>query len=149
VLIRDPLGELDPCALLCTAQAITPEYIVSWFVPRWRVEVTFEEARAHLGLETQRQWSDLAIARTTPALLDLFSWITLVAHLVQLDQPIPVRRAAWYTKSLPTFSDAIALARQALWPCSQTFSMSLAQPDMVEIPRPLLDSFLNTLRYAA
>ena len=35
--------------------------------------------RTHLGVETQRQWSDLAIARTTPALLGLFSWTTLAA----------------------------------------------------------------------
>jgi hypothetical protein len=77
VLIRDPLGEFDPLALLCTTQAFAPHRIVAWFVQRWQVEVSFEEARTHLGLETQRQWSDLAIARTTPALLGLFSWVTL------------------------------------------------------------------------
>jgi len=54
--------------------------IIEWFVMRWQVEVTYAEARRHLGVETQRQWSDKAIACTTPALLGLFTWITLVAY---------------------------------------------------------------------
>ena len=84
ILIRDPDDEFEPLALLCTEHTLNPMLIVECFVQRWQLEVTFEEARAHLGLETQRQWSDLAIVRTTPALLGLFSWVTLAAHaLVQ------------------------------------------------------------------
>ena len=78
VLIRDPKGRFEPQALLCTDQKVRPEQIVQWFVLRWQVEVTFHEVRTHLGVETQRQWSDLAIARTTPALLGLFSLVTLL-----------------------------------------------------------------------
>ena len=80
VLIRDPEGAFDPQALLCTALDVTPEQILAWFVQRWQLEVTLEECRAHLGMETQRQWNDQAIARTTPALLGLFSLVTLLAH---------------------------------------------------------------------
>ena len=80
VLIRDPQGAFDPQALLCTDPAADPIQILEWFVLRWQLEVTFQEVRTHLGVETQRQWSDLAIARTTPALLGLFSWTTLAAH---------------------------------------------------------------------
>ena len=88
VLIRDPEGAFDPQALLCTDPAADPTQIVEWFVLRWQLEVTpyqvrgrlFQEVRTHLGMETQRQWSDLAIARTTPVLLGLFSWTTLAAH---------------------------------------------------------------------
>jgi hypothetical protein len=59
----------------------TPVDILQWFVSRWQLEVTFQDARAHLGIETQRQQrSDLAILRTTPALLGLFSLVTLGAH---------------------------------------------------------------------
>ena len=76
VLIRDPLGECDPVALLCTDPQQTSLNIITFFVQRWRLEVTFEEARRHLGIETQRQWSDKAIARTTPLLFGLFSWVT-------------------------------------------------------------------------
>ena len=79
VLIRDPLNRFAPQALLCTDLARDPARIVGWFVRRWQVEVTFQEARTHLGLETQRQWSDKAIARTTPCLLALFSIVTLLA----------------------------------------------------------------------
>lgn len=77
VLVRDPSGEHDPQAFLSTDLAATPATILGWFVSRWRVETTFQEVRAHLGVETQRQWSDLAILRTTPALLGLFSLITV------------------------------------------------------------------------
>ena len=80
VLVRDPAGEFDPQALLCTDPTVSAQQIVEWFVLRWQLEVTFHEARAHLGVETQRQWSDLAIQRTTPALLGLFSLVTLLAH---------------------------------------------------------------------
>ena len=79
VLIRDPQGKFDPQALLCTDQAVTATQIIQWFVLRWQVEVTFHEVRSHLGVETQRQWSDLAILRTTPALLGLFSLVTIFA----------------------------------------------------------------------
>ena len=61
VLIRDPQGQYEPVALLCTDQIVDAVQIVEWFVLRWSVEVTFHEVRAHLGVETQRQWSDLAI----------------------------------------------------------------------------------------
>jgi hypothetical protein len=87
-----------------------------------QIEVTFQEVRAHLGVETQRQWADQSIARTTPALLGLFSLITLLAHHFQAQQTFSVRQAAWYAKSLPTFVDAMAVVRQSLWPC--TFYMS-------------------------
>jgi hypothetical protein len=82
VLIRDPLGDYETVALLSTCLDLLPAQIAHWFVLRWQVEVTFEEARAHLGVESQRQWSDKAIARTTPVLLGLFSWVTLAAHLL-------------------------------------------------------------------
>jgi len=80
VLVRAPQGAFDPQALLCTDPSADPAQILQWFVLRWQLEVTFQEVRTHLGMETQRQWSDLAIARTTPILLGLFSWTTLAAH---------------------------------------------------------------------
>jgi hypothetical protein len=148
VLIRDPAGDLEPQALLSTDQAVLPRQIVEWFVLRWQLEVTFEEARAHLGIETQRQWSDLAILRTTPALLGLFSLVTLFAHALLHGQPLPVRQAAWYAKPLPTFVDALALVRARLWPVTFSY-LSPPQPEMVQIPRPLLHRMTATLAFAA
>jgi hypothetical protein len=81
VLVRDPTGVRDAQAFLCTNLDATPMEILGWFVSRWSIETTFQESRAHLGVETQRQWSDLAIARTTPALFGMFSLIALWAAL--------------------------------------------------------------------
>jgi hypothetical protein len=146
VLVGDPLEKFETQALLCTNLFVCPTDMVEWFVLRWRLEVTFQEARAHLGLDTQRQWSDAAIARTTPLLLGLFSWITLLAHFLSSDQTPPIRSSAWYPKSLPTFSDAIAWARLLLW--QETFRMSVPEADSVKIPRSVLLRLTDTLCYA-
>lgn len=148
VLVTDPLGNFMPQALLSTNQEVTPTQIVAWFVQRWQLEVTFEESRAHLGIETQRQWSDLAILRTTPAVLGLFALVTLLAHQLLHGQNLPVRQAAWYTKELPTFSDTLAFVRQHLWPVTISW-ISPSEPDMVKIPKALLDRLTDALAYAA
>jgi len=101
-----------------------------------------------LGIETQRQWSDLAILRSTPALLGLFSLVTLFAHELLQGQELAPRQAAWYQKSVPTFSDTLALVRQQLWPISISW-LSPARPDVVIIPKALLERFTDTLAYAA
>ena len=147
VLIRDPKGKFETRALLCTDQNIEPEQIVAWFVRRWQVEVTFQEVRTHLGVETQRQWTDLAILRTTPALLGLFSLVTLLAHQSASNATLPVRQAAWYTKPLPTFSDALAIVRQSLWRLPD-FHTSLPDDDMVKIPYSLLKRLTEAVCYA-
>jgi hypothetical protein len=147
VLTRDPLGPFEAQALLCTDLTVAPEQIVAWFVLRWQVEVTFEETRRHLGVETQRQWSDLATVRTTPALLGLFSLVTLLVHHLLHGKDLPTQSAAWYAKATPSFSDALALLRLELWP-ARIIWRSPAQPDMVEIPRGLLDCLTETLAFA-
>jgi hypothetical protein len=148
VLVRDPEGKFASQAVLCTDQNANPSQILQWFVMRWPVEVTFHEVRTHLGVETQRQWSDLAIVRTTPALLGLFSLVTIFAHQLLDEHPFPVRQAAWYAKALPTFSDTLAFVRQHLWP-SSFFAISSSEYDMVEIPRGLFDRLVDTLAFTA
>jgi DDE superfamily endonuclease len=148
VLIRDPQKEFDPQALLSTQPEHTPDQILPWFVRRWTMEVTFEEARAHLGMETQRQWNERAIARTTPALLSLYSVIALTAHLLIHKGAACVRSTAWYTKTRPTFADAIALVRRHVWDHLH-FSMSQQETDMIKVPRALFERFTEALCYAA
>jgi hypothetical protein len=148
ILIRDPQKAFKPQALLSTNLHHTPEQMLAWFVRRWTMEVTFEEARAHLGMETQRQWNDRAIARTTPALLSLYSIITLTAHLLIEQGATCVRSTAWYRKRRPTFSDALAWVRRHIWEHSH-FSMSSQETDMMQIPRDLFERFTETLCYAA
>ena len=149
VLVRDPQGEFATQALLCTDLAVDPAQILEWFVLRWQLEVTFQEVRAHLGVETQRQWSDHAIARTTPILMGLFSWTTLAAHLMQEQRPLSHRTAAWYAKPSPTFVDAIALVRRHLWLASEGFSLSDAEPDIWKVPAALYHRLVDSLAYAA
>jgi len=149
VLIRDPEGEFKTQALLCTDLEADPKKILSWFVMRWQLEVTFQEMRRHLGFETQRQWSELAIRRTTPALLGLFSLVSLFAHQRMRQSAGALRRqTAWYHKRHPTFADALALVRKELW-ASATFHGSPAQSDMVKVPRAYLERLTDAVCYAA
>ena len=122
--------------------------ILTWFVRRWRMEVTFEEARAHLGIETQRQWSDLAIARTTPVLFGLFSLVTLMADRLIKGEVKLVRTAAWYVKERPTFSDAIGIVRRCWWSGCH-FSTSSSKSDVLKVPRSLLERLTDAVCYAA
>jgi DDE superfamily endonuclease len=117
ILIRDPQNKFRPQALLSTNLDVTPQQAVQWFVLRWQLETTFAQVRAKLGVESQRQWNDLAIARTTPCLLALFSCVTLLAADLHRRGKLQIRRSAWYHKPQLTFSDTIAAVRQQLWDC--------------------------------
>jgi hypothetical protein len=114
----------------------------------WQIEVTFQEARRHLGFETQRQWSDLAIRRTTPALLGLFSIVTLLAHQQKAQVRATVRISAWYDEPRSTFSGALALVRKELW-AQEIFCGSSRQTDTVKIPRKFMERLTDAVCYAA
>ena len=146
VLIRDPQRRFDPLALLSTDLTAAPLDIIKAYVCRWQVEVTFEESRAHLGLETQRQWSDKAIARSTPLLLAMFSLVTLLASRLRKQNQVLPLQTAWYQKSLPTFSDALAAVRKHLWNDSFT---SHSPSEINQSPSQLLERFSEALCYAA
>ena len=148
VLVRDPAGKLDPKGFLCTDLEALPLEILSWFVRRWCVEVTFEEVRRHLGVETQRQWSDKAIQRTTPCLLGLFSVVTLLAHSLHEQGQMELPRAAWYRKEVPTFSDALAAVRRRLWR-SPHFVVSGRSTETIQIPSALYEHMAEALCYPA
>ena len=148
VLVRDPAGKYEPTAFLCTDLKACPLQILHWFILRWNLEVTFQEARTHLGLETQRQWSDLAIARTTPALLGLFSLVTLWAYQLTIQKPFPVRQSAWYTKEEPTFSDALALVRRQIWfGLWGNYVQSASDPDYLLIPTFVFHGLVDSMCY--
>jgi len=148
VLVCDPEGKLRMEALFCTDLQATPVQILPWVVRRWSVEVTCEEARAHLGVETQRQWSDRAIARTTPVLLALFSLLTVLALRLSQGGSIPVPVTAWYHKAEPTFGDCLALVRRHLWR-AQYLVNSAPEAEFVQFPRETVERLLNGLPFAA
>ena len=147
VLVRDPKGGFKPQALLSTDVALEARQIVGFFVRRWTMETTFQEAKAHLGVEGQRQWNPLAVARTTPLRLALFSLVTLIVDQQPAWQT-SVRQAAWYKKALPTFSDALAQVRRHLWR-QLAFCMSEENADSRKPPADLLAHFGELLAYAA
>ncbi len=143
VLTRDPQGNREPKAYFSTDQSQSAVEVVGSFIKRWTIEVTFEESRAHLGVETQRQWSDLAIERSTPCLLGMFSLVALFGAALHPDGKVPVQNTAWYHKTEATFSDVLAQVRRHLWG-NFTFSTSPTDPDMCLVPR----SHVERLAYA-
>jgi DDE superfamily endonuclease len=146
VLTRDPEGKRPPKAIFSTDPTQTAEQIVSDFMKRWSLEVTFEEGRAHLGIETQRQWSDLAIERSTPLLFGLYSLVILFGQALHPDGQIPIAQAAWYRKPTATFRDVLAVVRQHLWG-QRTFPTSPTDPDVVLVPRSTLERLSFALCY--
>ena len=116
VLVKDPEGKLEPVALFSTNTEHSVEKIVETFVSRWSLEVTFEESRRHLGIETQRQWSDQAVERTTPCLFASFSIIVLMAmkQTEATKETISTQKTAWYHKTHVTFSDVLSYVRLAI-----------------------------------
>ena len=148
VLLRDPHRRFDPQALLCTDLAQDPVQIVRWFVQRWQVEVTFREVRDHLGVESQRQWSDQAIARTTPCLLGLFSIVTLLGTRIGHHASLRVSATAWYHKKRPTFSDTLAAVRRQVW-CDQGLFASRHSSEPAKLQSALRDGIVHALCHAA
>ena len=146
VLVRYPDGRREPEAFLCTDTSASPRDVLDCFDRRWAVETTYEEARAHLGVETQRQWSDQAIFRTTPLLLGLYSVVTLYVHQNAERLALSPRRAAWYPKPAPTFADALARLRQHLW--FERIVTSSESTDMTEPLAPAIQRIIEAACYA-
>ena len=146
VLVRYPDGRREPEAFLCTDTSAEPRDVLDCFNRRWAVETTYEEARAHLGMETQRQWSDPAIFRTTPLLLGLYSVVALYVHQNAERLALSPRRAAWYPKPAATFADAIARLRQHLW--FERIVMSAGRADMTQPLPPAMQSIIEAACYA-
>ncbi len=130
MLTRDPKGKRPPKAIFSTDLTQTAEQIISDFMKRWSLEVTFEESRAHLGIETQRQWSDRAIERSTPLLFGLSSLVALFGLALYPDGCVPIAQTAWYHKQTATFRDVLAVIRRHLWGL-WTFPTSPTNPDVV------------------
>jgi hypothetical protein len=148
VMIKDVEGKKKPQALLCTDAQLSSAQILTYFSRRWAMEVTLEESRAHLGVETQRQWSDPAIARTTPVLLALFSIVALWADQLYKQQVVNLEQTAWYHKQHITFSDAIAAVRSSIYQQGNNDTCTLNK-DMVVIPKQLWEQLTTLITRAA
>ena len=153
-LVRDPAGGISPQALLCTDLGTEPAELLAWFVRRWSVEVTFAGGaagrihRRHLGLETQRQLPDKAVARTTPALLGMLSPVALWARVLHAQGRLPHLPVSWLRKEEPTFGDALAAVRRSIGADMARFPTSRHAGDRVELPRVLLDRLTDLACHA-
>lgn len=142
-------GDPEPAAFFGTCPACEPRWIVTACGLRWNVEVTFEESRRHLGLETQRPWADLAIARTTPAFFGLFSLVCLMAHrLIAAGATLMPRTTAWYAKAEVTFSDVLAFVRRTFW-THQYFGTSVNRNEELLFPTATWEAVLDQLARTA
>lgn len=150
VLVKTPGGKNEAEAFFSTDTNLQPTQIIRYFVLRWNIEVTFEETRAHLGVETQRQWSDKAIARATPLLMGLFSFITLTALKIHQIKPlVSLEAASWYDKKGDlTFSDIISVVKRSIW-SNKYFSKSQDSPDFEKYTDETINSLIYQLSLTA
>lgn len=148
VLVKDlDTGKIE--SFFSTDQNLLAAKVVEYFVLRWNLETTFEETRAHLGIETQRQWSDEAINRTTPILMGLFSLVCLMALRLANGRGIQTLVTAWYDKkNQATFSDVMRFVKQAITR-EKYINMSWLNDDVVQIPWADIESLLNNGLMAA
>jgi len=143
VLVRDPEGKLRDEVFFSTDPDADPVQMVNGVVMRWSVESTFEEAREHLGMETQRQWSDKAIQRTTPILLGLFSIVTWITFQLTQNEAIPIQKTAWYNKEKGTFPDCLFLVRMHIWKTqAPNYVISTENPNLIQFTPDMLDLLL-------
>ena len=139
---------MAPCSVLTPKLPVwAPEQIIGWYTDRWNIEVTFEEMRAHMGFETQRNWSRRSIERTTPCLFGLFSLVVLMANILYPEK-IPIQQTAWYKKDEATFSDVLASVRSHLWD-SMNYVKSPKKDEMRLIPDEDWRRLQQLLCYAA
>jgi len=152
VLVRYPDGRREPEAFLCTDTGASPRDVLDLFDRRRSMETTYEGGatkriyRTHLGAETQRQWSDPAVFRTTPLLLGLYSLVALYVHQHADRLALSPRRAAWYPKPAATFADALARLRQHLW--FEHLVTSAGRTDMMEPIPPEVRRLIEAACYA-
>ena len=134
VLIVDPTRKMDPMPLMSTDSLLKPKQIIELYVDRWSIEVIFEETREHLGIETQRQWSDKAILRCTPILMGLYSLVCLMAKRLGQEELVKVEKTAWYKKEHVTFSDMLRTVRLIIWRENLIPRKGKITPSMENIP---------------
>jgi len=114
VHVRDCTGTHRDEYFFTTDLAMELAELIETYTARWSIEVTFQEMRSYVGLETTRGRSERTVLRVAPSLFGLY---TIVAcWYAQL--PVRQRRehgVEWIGKSDVTFSDAITAVRRWLW----------------------------------
>jgi len=148
VFVQDAEGTHRDEYFFTTDPDLSGPQIISLFTARWAIETTFQELRAHLGLETPRQRVAKSVLRTGPCLFGLFSLVSLIFAEHTRHHSIRLRPTAWYAKAEPTFSDAIATVRRMFW--LETILQTPAHDAaFAKLPHRLRDLLLDSLTLAA
>jgi hypothetical protein len=147
VFVHDIQGTHRDEYFYCTDPTLSADQIVSLFTGRWSIEVTFQEAHAHLGFNTPRNWSKTSVLRTAPCLPGLFSVVSLIFADQARDRTIKPLCAPWYAKEELTFSDAISCVRRLCW--SEVLKQSPKHAGVLKLSRRLRLTLLDQLSRAA
>ena len=105
----------DDAFFYCTDPSLPAKRIIELYALRWNIEVTFEEARALLGLETTRHWCRQSVLRVTPVLMGLFSAVALIWQQLPEKKRRCLSETPCYHKQHLTFADALYAVRRELW----------------------------------
>jgi hypothetical protein len=115
-VLGDKQQNLQDAFFFCSDPCMVAARIIEHYARRWNIEVTFEESRALLGLETTRHWCRQSVLRVTPMLLGLFTAVVLIwRELPKVRQQMVRTATPCYHKSSVTFADALAAVRADLW----------------------------------
>jgi hypothetical protein len=146
VCVRDLDGTHRDEYLYSTDPSFSPEAVVGHYAWRWNIETTFQELRAHLGLETTRGWCRRTVLRAAPCLFGLYSVVALLfAALPEAERSGPVR---WPGKAVVTFSDALSAVRRWLW-SAWVVPQAGGGTAVQQLPEPLQGLLLSALAPAA
>jgi hypothetical protein len=147
VFVHDLDGTHEDRYFYSTDPTMSASRIISLYTGRWSIEVTFQEARAHLGISTPRNRTKLSVLRTFPCLLGCFSVVSLLFHEKTKGQKVTPESWAWYHKPEVTFADAIGSVREMFW--QSIFSEAYGHDALKKVPRQLRQTLLHRLSLAA
>jgi hypothetical protein len=127
VIVRDPSGRRRDEAFFCTDLTRDAAFVLQTYASRWTLEVTFHDAKQHLGFGQAQSQAPRAVRRTAPFAGLVYSLVVLwaAAH-VQQGGTLGWAVCPWYrTKTAPAFPDLLRALQQELWrarlsapPCS-------------------------------
>jgi hypothetical protein len=146
VFVHDLTGTHRDEYFFCTDPTGTAKVIISHYTARWNIETTFQELRAHLGLETTRGWSAKTVLRAAPCLFGLYTVVALLYHALPPSQRLGAIR--WPGKQGVTFSDALSAVRRWLWSAA-VFPQTDSVAGIEKLPEPLREILFSALAPAS
>jgi hypothetical protein len=146
VFVRDDSGTHRDEYFYSTDPSLAPETIIALYTGRWNIETTFQELRAHLGLESTRGWCRRTVLRAAPCLFGLYTLVTLLFVSLPPDQR--TGSVGWPGKATVTFSDALSAVRRWLW-SSWVFPQVGGDRVIQQLPQPVQILLFSALAPAA